>query len=95
MTIIGIGPEIVYFDNHVSDFNIRAPTYLLRPEYAESLFILYRVTGDKIYQEWAWEFFLSIEKYCKTKSAYSTIDDVNSANPVQTDGMQRYSFFQK
>ncbi len=31
--------------------------YILRPETVESLFILYRVTGDPIYQEWGWEIF--------------------------------------
>ncbi len=31
--------------------------YILRPETVESLFVLYRVTGDPIYQDWGWEIF--------------------------------------
>lgn len=28
---------------------------LLRPETVESLFYLYRLTGDRKYQDWGWE----------------------------------------
>jgi len=30
----------------------RAPFYILRPEAAESLFILHQLTGNPIYREW-------------------------------------------
>ncbi|KAG2215703.1 hypothetical protein INT46_003915 [Mucor plumbeus] len=51
--------------------------YILRPETLESLFILYRITGDQKYQEYGWEIYQSIEKHCKTKSAYATIRNVD------------------
>ncbi|CAG8485578.1 414_t:CDS:10, partial [Diversispora eburnea] len=41
------------------------------------LFILYRITGNKEYQEKGWEIWQSIEKYCKTETAYSGLSDVN------------------
>ncbi|KAG2198979.1 hypothetical protein INT47_013163 [Mucor saturninus] len=50
--------------------------YLLRPETVESLFIMYRITGDQKYQEYGWEIYESIEKWCKTKSAYASIRNV-------------------
>ncbi|CEP17592.1 hypothetical protein [Parasitella parasitica] len=53
--------------------------YILRPETVESLFILYRITGDQKYQEYGWEIYQAIEKHCRTKSAYATIRHVDRA----------------
>ena len=36
-------------------------------ETLESLFLLYRVTGDEKYREWAWDIFLALERIAKTK----------------------------
>ena len=52
--------------------------YILRPETAESLFILQQLTGDPIYRDWAWEIWEAIEANCKTPSAYGAIPNVNS-----------------
>ncbi|GAA5813991.1 hypothetical protein MFLAVUS_007481 [Mucor flavus] len=60
-------PESLYFDDK---------RYLLRPETVESLFILYRMTGDQKYQEYGWEIYESIEKWCRTKSAYASVRNV-------------------
>ncbi|PHT55617.1 Mannosyl-oligosaccharide 1,2-alpha-mannosidase MNS3, partial [Capsicum baccatum] len=38
---------------------------LLRPETVESLFVLYRITGDSKYREWGWQIFEAFEKYTK------------------------------
>ncbi|KAJ1642772.1 hypothetical protein J3B02_002015 [Coemansia erecta] len=69
------------------------PRFILRPETLESLFVLYRVTGDPKYQEWGWEIFTAIEKYTKTDVAYAAYANVydrdNSSNWV--DSME--SFF--
>jgi Glycosyl hydrolase family 47 len=52
-------------------------TYSLRPELIESLFVLYRVTSDPMYQDWAWEIFQSLEQHCKTPTGgYAGIWDV-------------------
>lgn len=50
--------------------------YLLRPEAIESVFYMYRITGDKKYQETAWEMFESVEKMSKTKHGHASIIDV-------------------
>jgi len=105
MTYTGIGGEEVWFEvvkekNTTNEIHKRlpngiyrlSPSYsLLRPETIESLFILYRMTGDKKYQEQGWEIWQSIEKWCKTPSGYSGLHDVNSITPVQNDSME--SFF--
>lgn len=89
----GIAPELVNF-NYGNDFSPghNARHYLLRPETVESLFVLYRTTGDPIYQEWGWEIWSSILKHCKTPNGFSGLRDVtNAANPQWDDTQQ--SFF--
>lgn len=49
----------------------------LRPETVETLFYLWRATGDEIYREWGWNMFRAFEKFCRVDSGgYSTMDDV-------------------
>ena len=59
----------------------------------ESLFVLYRITGDKKYQEYGWNIFQAFEKYTKIKEGgYSSIDNVKDPNnPGYRDKME--SFF--
>ncbi|KRZ84297.1 Mannosyl-oligosaccharide alpha-1,2-mannosidase isoform B [Trichinella sp. T8] len=65
--------------------------YILRPEVVESYFYLWRTTKEPIYREWAWDFAVAIEKYCKTASGYSGIKNVYDENPDKDDVQQ--SFF--
>ncbi|KAF9380071.1 hypothetical protein CPB97_008588 [Podila verticillata] len=51
--------------------------YILRPETVESLWILYRLTGDKLYQDQAWQIFTALERNCRTDIAYASLKDVN------------------
>ncbi|KAG0243919.1 hypothetical protein BGW41_000752 [Actinomortierella wolfii] len=88
----GLGPENFKFqstqDSNGKFFDSRLPgtyyehgwsdtKYILRPETLESLWILYRLTGDKKYPEQAWEIFQSLERSCKTSIAYSALSNVN------------------
>ncbi|KAJ3289693.1 mannosyl-oligosaccharide alpha-1,2-mannosidase [Borealophlyctis nickersoniae] len=64
---------------------------LLRPETVESLFILYRITGNLKYREWAWQIFEAFEKWCRIPSGgYSSLDDVRSTNPTHRDKMETF-----
>ncbi|KAJ1974181.1 hypothetical protein H4R34_004811 [Dimargaris verticillata] len=56
--------------------------HILRPEIVESLFILYRITGNRRYQEHGWEIFQSLEKYAKTPVAYSALRNVDSIEDI-------------
>ena len=38
---------------------------LLRPETVESLFVLWRVTGDARYREWGWHMFRAWHRFCR------------------------------
>ncbi|KAL8745410.1 MAG: hypothetical protein Q9190_002436 [Brigantiaea leucoxantha] len=50
--------------------------YILRPEAIESVFILYRLTGDQKYQDAAWDMFSAIERATRTDIANAAIKDV-------------------
>ncbi|KAF2469682.1 class I alpha-mannosidase [Lindgomyces ingoldianus] len=56
--------------------SIRDRRYLLRPEAIESVFIMYRVTGNEEYLEHAWDMFTSIRKYSTTRYANGQVLDV-------------------
>lgn len=64
---------------------------LLRPETVESLFILYRITGDSKYREWGWQIFEAFEKYTKVDSGgYTSLDDVTLLPPRRRDKMETF-----
>lgn len=42
---------------------------LLRPETVESLYILWKVTGDPIYREWSWSIFRAFQKWTRVERA--------------------------
>ncbi|KAG1049689.1 hypothetical protein G6F46_007246 [Rhizopus delemar] len=67
--------------------------YDLRPETIESLFYFYRMTGNKIYQDRAWDIFQAIEKYCKTPSGYTRISDVTNPKAVGPLNFEESYFF--
>lgn len=48
---------------------------LLRPEAFEAWFYMYRVTGDKMYQEWGWQAFQAIEKHARVEHGYSSVNN--------------------
>ncbi|KAG2207217.1 hypothetical protein INT47_012270 [Mucor saturninus] len=70
--------------------------YLLRPETVESLYILYRITGDPVYREYGWVIYEGLEKHCRTSSAYASIKNVNTdgteSGQNQIDSMETFLF---
>lgn len=63
--------------------------YILRPEAIESVFYMWRITGDPIWQDKGWQMWESIENATWTELAYSAINDVNQANSPKADSMER------
>ncbi|KAF7590461.1 hypothetical protein BBP40_002865 [Aspergillus hancockii] len=64
--------------------------YMLRPEAIESVFIMYRITGDKELQDAAWRMFRSIEKMTQTRYAHAAISDVRNPHSAQLDYMESF-----
>ncbi|KAL5223159.1 hypothetical protein ABZP36_027872 [Zizania latifolia] len=62
---------------------------ILRPETIESLMYLWRLTGNKTYQDWGWEIFQAFENNSRIESGYVGLKDVNIG--TKDDMMQ--SFF--
>ncbi|KAL8831490.1 MAG: hypothetical protein Q9191_000831 [Dirinaria sp. TL-2023a] len=65
--------------------------YILRPEAIESVFILYRLTGEKKYADAAWDMFRAIEKATRTDIANAAIVDMTvSPNPEKDNRMESF-----
>lgn len=64
--------------------------YILRPEAIESVFIMYRITGDPAWMEKAWNMFRHIEMHTRTDIAAASLRDVRMDQPVQVDSMESF-----
>ena len=69
---------------------ISDPRYLLRPEAIESVFIHYRLTGEKDLLESAWRMFQAIEKHTRTEYANAMINDVTIDTPEKQNKMESF-----
>ena len=74
-------------------FWITSSVYILRPEVIESFYYAYRATGDRKYQDYAWNAFVAINETCRVGSGYSSILDVNAPNGGGFDNFQESFWF--
>jgi mannosyl-oligosaccharide alpha-1,2-mannosidase len=65
-------------------------TYSLRPEAIESIFVLYRITGDERLREEAWKMFEAIVAETRTEIAFASIDDVSWKHSPKSDKMESF-----
>ena len=68
--------------------SVKDPRYLLRPEAVESLFVLYRVTGEEEFRERAWEMFLAIREAAGAAGVSAVVQDVLKEELVREDYME-------
>lgn len=61
--------------------SIKSSVYILRPEAIESVFYLYRITGDQYWRDRGWEMFTSIQDHTGAVWGNSAIDDVTKTAP--------------
>ncbi|KAH8594912.1 glycoside hydrolase family 47 protein [Bisporella sp. PMI_857] len=68
--------------------------YVLRPEAIESVFLMYRITGDKKWQDAAWRMFQAIEKVTRTRIGASALWDITvdpkEGLPQKMDSMESF-----
>jgi mannosyl-oligosaccharide alpha-1,2-mannosidase len=69
---------------------VRDARYILRPEAIESLFYMYRITGDSKYQDMAWNMFQTIDNWTKTEFGNTELTNVMKTPPSKTDSMQSF-----
>ncbi|KAK7610299.1 glycosyl hydrolase family 47-domain-containing protein [Phyllosticta paracitricarpa] len=70
--------------------NIEGRQFLLRPEAMESVWYMYRISGDAYWREAGWRMFESIQTHCRAAYGYSAIDDVTKTAPTQKDEMESF-----
>ncbi|KAL7938801.1 glycoside hydrolase family 47 protein [Trichoderma chlorosporum] len=77
----GLAPGVLY---------INSRQYILRPEAIESVWYMYRITGDPIWMEKGWKMFEATLNATRTEIANSAVDDVNSPEPGLKDEMESF-----
>ncbi|KAI0782675.1 glycoside hydrolase [Abortiporus biennis] len=73
------------------DYKIRRKEYFLRPETVESMYMLWKATGDVKWRERGWAMFEAMEKHTKVDSGYAILEDAVISPPKKRDEMM--SFF--
>ncbi|CEJ85751.1 Putative Glycosyl hydrolase family 47 [[Torrubiella] hemipterigena] len=65
---------------------------LQRPETVESLFYMWRITGDIQYREWGWEMFRSFMNHTavEDKGGFTSLSDANQVPPLVKDNMESF-----
>jgi len=65
---------------------------LQRPETVESLFYMWRITGEEKYRNWGWEMFESFVKHTllDDKTGFSSIGNVNQIPAPSRDNMESF-----
>lgn len=81
----GIEPELIDY----STLEVLYAGYQLRPEIAESAYVLYRLTGDERYREMGRKIFDDLKRHCRTDAGYAVLESVITKQ--QTDRL--HSFF--
>ncbi|KAL9094848.1 MAG: hypothetical protein Q9165_002797 [Trypethelium subeluteriae] len=70
--------------------SIPSKKYILRPEAIESVFYMYRLTGEEYWREKGWKMFTAIQAYTSTELGNSAIDDVTKRVPKPLDEMESF-----
>lgn len=68
----------------------RDAKYLLRPEAVESVFYLYRITGEKEYQDIAWRMFETLDSRTRTEFGNAELMNVFEEQPSKKDQMESF-----
>jgi mannosyl-oligosaccharide alpha-1,2-mannosidase len=65
---------------------------LQRPETVESLFYMWRITGDVKYREWGWEMFKSFMNYTAVEmgGGFTSLRNADTIPPEQLDNMESF-----
>ncbi|KII87481.1 glycoside hydrolase family 47 protein [Plicaturopsis crispa FD-325 SS-3] len=75
---------------HSRDYTLVRTGYLLRPETLESIYYMWRTTGDARWRDRGWAIFEAIERETKTASGYASIRSVEVSPAPKEDSMPSY-----
>ncbi|XP_014508082.2 mannosyl-oligosaccharide 1,2-alpha-mannosidase MNS1 isoform X2 [Vigna radiata var. radiata] len=77
-----------YYFRDGEDMSVGTTWNIQRPETIESLFYLWRFTGNKTYQEWGWNIFQAFENNTRIETGYVGLKDVTTGK--KDNMMQSY-----
>ena len=84
-------------DSHAKwrdDYIIKHPDNhnLQRPETVETLFYMWRITGDDVYREWGWEIFKNFVHYTRADddAGFTSLAHANEIPPILKDNMESF-----
>ncbi|KAF1956812.1 seven-hairpin glycosidase [Byssothecium circinans] len=69
---------------------ISGRNYILRPEAIESVWYMYRITGNAYWREAGWEMFEAVSSATVTEWGNSAVEDVTAEAPVLRDEMESF-----
>ncbi|KAI0630700.1 seven-hairpin glycosidase [Trametes polyzona] len=83
-------PEGVSVPDNRWDYVVRRTEYFLRPETIESIYIMWRTTGNPVWRERGWAIFQAIERESKTTTGYASLKKVTQTPGVLLDDQPSY-----
>ncbi|KAH6646483.1 family 47 glycosyl hydrolase [Truncatella angustata] len=76
------------------DFDVHAMDRhnLQRPETVESLFYMWRITGEQKYRDWGWDMFKSFMNYTAVEEGggFTSLSNANEIPPATKDNMESF-----
>jgi len=81
-------PEIIDYQT----LEIVDPSYRMRPEYANSAFDLWFLTGDEKYRLTAYQYFDALRINCRVENGYTNLRDVRTWPMLADDLFPAYAF---
>ncbi|KAF8661347.1 hypothetical protein AX16_001442 [Volvariella volvacea WC 439] len=72
------------------DYIIKRAAYLLRPETLESIFLMWRVTGDPKWRMRGWKIFEALEREARTDVGYAVLRSVERSPAILDNSMPSY-----
>jgi len=90
----GLAPEYVHL-NPRAPYGVKEVPHsgrhsFLRPETAESLFYMFRFTGDEKYREWGLQLWHAVRDHGHTVNGYASVQDVNELPTTKVDEMHSF-----
>lgn len=84
----GLIPEVIDY----MDLSVVSGAYAMRPEYPNSSFDLWFLTGDEKYRRTAHRYFTALRANCRVANGYTDLKDVRTKPMTLGDHFPAYSF---
>ncbi|ODQ64906.1 seven-hairpin glycosidase [Nadsonia fulvescens var. elongata DSM 6958] len=78
------------FYDQPASFHRMDPKYILRPEAIESVFYMYRISGDRKWQDIGWKMWERIDALCRTPEDANGYFGYSAVNDVSNDSRENY-----